>query len=87
MKEKRDVIKRTGKEDAGALASLAARLWPHDAPAEPEEEFRSLAESADAACFIKYAGDCELDNAESLRFHPAMGFEEANRIICFRKKL
>ena len=33
------------------------------------------------------ASDCELDNEESLRFHLALGFEEANRIICFRKSL
>ena len=35
----------------------------------------------------EFAADCELDNAESLRFHPAMGFEEANRVICFKKEL
>ena len=35
----------------------------------------------------EFASDCELDNADSLRFHLAMGFEEANRIICFKKEL
>ncbi len=35
----------------------------------------------------EFASDCELDNAESLAFHLSMGFEEANRIICFTKKL
>ena len=35
----------------------------------------------------EFASDCELDNAESLRFHRAVGFTEANRIICFQKKL
>ena len=35
----------------------------------------------------EFASDCELDNADSLRFHLAMGFTEANRIICFKKKL
>ena len=35
----------------------------------------------------EFASDCELDNAESLRFHLALGFMEANRIICFRKEL
>ncbi len=35
----------------------------------------------------EFASDCELDNAESLRFHKAMGFEETSRIICFRKAL
>ena len=28
-----------------------------------------------------------MDNEDSLRFHLKMGFEEANRIICFTKKL
>ena len=35
----------------------------------------------------EFASDCELDNADSLRFHMAVGFTEANRIICFQKKL
>lgn len=35
----------------------------------------------------EFASDCQLDNEESLRFHRAVGFEEANRIICFRMNL
>ena len=35
----------------------------------------------------EFASDCELLNADSLRFHLAAGFTEANRIICFVKKL
>ncbi len=35
----------------------------------------------------EFASDCELDNEDSLKFHLAMGFEEANRIICFRKEI
>ena len=35
----------------------------------------------------EFASDCELENDESLHFHTAMGFEEANRIICFRKNI
>ena len=35
----------------------------------------------------EFASDCELTNADSLRFHLAAGFTEANRIICFTKKL
>lgn len=35
----------------------------------------------------EFASDCELDNEESLRFHIRMGFEEANRIICFTKRI
>ena len=35
----------------------------------------------------EFASDCELENQNSLAFHMSMGFEEANRIICFKKKL
>ena len=35
----------------------------------------------------EFASDCELNNINSLNFHLAMGFEEANRIICFKKEI
>jgi len=35
----------------------------------------------------EFASDCELINEDSLYFHLHVGFEEANRIICFKKKL
>ena len=35
----------------------------------------------------EFASDCELDNIESQRFHRAVGFEEANRIVAYVKKL
>lgn len=35
----------------------------------------------------EFASDCELDNTQSLAFHLHSGFREANRIICFTKKL
>lgn len=35
----------------------------------------------------EFASDCEIDNADSFRFHMAMDFAEANRIICFTKRL
>lgn len=35
----------------------------------------------------EFASDCELTNTDSLRFHLGVGFEEANRIICFVKKI
>ena len=35
----------------------------------------------------EFASDCELANSESLAFHLRMGFLEANRIICFTKRL
>lgn len=35
----------------------------------------------------EFASDCEWGNEDSLAFHLAVGFTEANRIICFTKKL
>lgn len=35
----------------------------------------------------EFASDCELENRDSLQFRMAMGFREANRIICFTKEL
>lgn len=40
----------------------------------------------DMGC-TEFASDCELDNTASLAFHLRMGFEEANRLICFAKRL
>lgn len=35
----------------------------------------------------EFASDCEIENAASLQFHLRTGFKEANRIVCFTKKL
>ena len=35
----------------------------------------------------EFASDCEINNDDSLKFHLKTGFAEANRIICFSKKL
>lgn len=56
---------------------------------------RGIAKALLAACehwareqgCAEFASDCELDNTASLRFHLNVGFQEANRIICFTKKL
>lgn len=36
---------------------------------------------------VEFASDCEIDNEVSLQFHLAMGFEVANRIVCFKKNI
>ena len=33
----------------------------------------------------EFASDCEFGNEGSLKFHLSTGFEEANRIICFKR--
>lgn len=35
----------------------------------------------------EFASDCALTNTASLHFHLGVGFQEANRIICFKKSL
>lgn len=35
----------------------------------------------------EFASDCLLENIASINFHKAIGFEEANRIVCFRRDL
>ena len=35
----------------------------------------------------EFASDCEADNTQSQTFHNALGFQEANRIVCFVKQL
>lgn len=42
--------------------------------------------SKDQHC-SEFASDCELENEDSLKFHIATGFEEANRSICFKKNI
>ena len=40
----------------------------------------------DKGC-TEFASDCELTNTQSLNVHLKLGFTQANRIICFTKKL
>ncbi len=42
--------------------------------------------AAERGC-TEFASDCELGNEASRAFHLHAGFEEANRIICFAKRL
>lgn len=35
----------------------------------------------------EFASDCELSNSTSLKFHLGIGFNEENRIICFKKNI
>lgn len=62
---------------------------------EQTHRHRGLARALLSACEAwaktkgcnEFASDCELENEQSLRFHLRAGFAEANRIICFTKKL
>ena len=89
------MIKKATKGDCRILAEMAVQMWDSHMAQELEAEFSETLNDKNAAFFIGYAGDlpvgfasdCELDNAGSLQFHIAMGFTEANRIICFTKRI
>lgn len=61
----------------------------------PELRGRGVARRLLEACMAwareqgcrEFASDCELDNAVSQAFHRAAGFTEANRIVCYTRKL
>lgn len=81
-----DYVEGTDSSPVGYLEGLFV--------AEPHRR-RGCARQLLSACEVwakeqgcqEFASDCELCNADSLRFHLNVGFEEANRIICFAKKL
>ena len=81
-----DYVEGTSTSPVGCLEGICV-----------EEQFRrqGVAQALLDACeewarskgCIEFASDCEIDNADSLKFHMTMGFEETNRSICFKKEL
>lgn len=83
---RRDYVEGTGSSPVGYLEGIFV---------EPAYRRKGLAGSLLHACedwaremgCTEFASDCQLENRESLAFHLHVGFQEANRIICFTKKL
>lgn len=83
---RRDYVEGTESSPVGYLEGIYV---------EPAARGSGVAKALLAACeawaremgCLEFASDCELTNSGSLAFHLALGFEEANRIICFTKKL
>ena len=81
-----DYVEGTGSSPVGYLEGIFI---------EPDFRRKGHARELLSACedwarkqgCTEFASDCELDNRDSLAFHLNMGFAEANRIICFTKKL
>jgi aminoglycoside 6'-N-acetyltransferase I len=48
---------------------------------------RAAEEWARAQACSEFASDTEIDNGVSIAAHRALGFEEVDRIVCFRKDL
>ena len=81
-----DYVEGTDSSPVGYLEGIFVR---------EEYRHRGIARGLLSACeawareqgCTEFASDCELTNTESLKFHLNVGFEEANRIICFTKRL
>ena len=83
---RQDYVEGTESSPVGYLEGIyVAELWRK----------QGLAKALLAACegwakdkgCAEFASDCELTNTQSLQFHLNVGFREANRIICFTKKI
>lgn len=83
---RRDYVEGTESSSVGYLEGIFVA---------EEHRHRGIARQLLAACEAwakdrgcrEFASDCELTNSDSLKFHLGVGFEEANRIICFTKRL
>ena len=65
--------------------------WYVDADLRRTGVGRKLMEAAETwgrdGGYSELASDCDIENETSFLAHTAIGFEEADRIICFRKEL
>lgn len=81
-----DYVEGTGTSPVGYLEGIYVR---------PGSRRKGVAKALLSACegwareqgCSEFASDCELENENSAAFHLASGFAEANRIICFTKRL
>ena len=77
----------------GCISSPVAFLegWYVDPDARRRGLGRQLVEAAESWAiergFFEIASDTELENEISLKAHTALGYEEVERQICFRKQL
>lgn len=83
---RRDYVEGTGTSPVGYLEGIYV---------DETQRRRGCGRALLAACerwaagcgCTEFASDCELGNDESLAFHLSAGFSEANRVICFAKRL
>jgi aminoglycoside 6'-N-acetyltransferase I len=83
---RRDYVEGTDSSPVGYLEGIyVAKVHRHKGIAR--DLLHACENWAKAQGCSEFASDCELTNTESLQFHLNVGFQEANRIICFTKKL
>ena len=81
-----DYVEGTDHSPVGYLEGVYVRE-PHRGKGLAKELLAACEAWASEQGCVEFASDCELENSGSLAFHLAAGFTEANRIICFTKKL
>ena len=81
-----DYVEGTGTTPVGYLEGIFVKEACRNKGYARELLAECEAWAKDYGC-REFGSDCEIDNTDSLKFHKAMNFTEANRIICFTKKL
>jgi aminoglycoside 6'-N-acetyltransferase I len=77
----------------GCEASPVAFIegWYVDPPARGQGVGRALVEAAEVTAralgHVEIASDAEVENTAGIAAHLALGFEEIERVVCFRKSL
>ncbi len=78
-------------ESCGASPVPFIEGWYVDPDMRGRGVGRALVEAAEARARAEghheIASDAEIDNADGIAAHPALGYEEIARIVCFRKTL
>ena len=83
---RRDYVEGTVSSPAGYLEGIFIEK-PYRRRGFAKELLKACENWAKAKGCREFASDCELTNNDSIAFHMKNGFEEANRIVCFTKKL
>lgn len=83
---RRDYVEGTDSSPAGYLEGIFVEKAFRE-KGYAKELLKACENWAKAKGCIEFASDCELDNSLSIAFHLYSGFKEANRIVCFVKKL
>lgn len=83
---RRDYVEGTDSSPVGYLEGIYIQP-EHRRQSFARQLLKRCEQWAAAQGCTEFASDCELGNDGSLAFHLKMGFAEANRIICFTKKL
>ena len=85
-KLRRDYVEGTSTSPVGYLEAVFVEA-PYRKQGYGKALVAACEQWAKAQGCTEFASDCEWWNSQSLSFHLRIGFAEANRIICFTKKL